>query len=103
MTSTQAHMTADWKMAESDEPTTKPERKEPEDKAQEERVSATVGHISEGTPLVLLQVNCSSICNKFLEFWNLIDTHNPDVVIRTESWLSEEINKTMPKFWRTTT
>jgi len=32
------------------------------------------------------------ICNKILEFWNLIDTYNPDVVIGTESWLSEEIN-----------
>ena len=51
---------------------------------------ATVGHICEGTLLVLLQVNCRSICNKILEFWNLIDTHNPDV-IGTESWLSEEI------------
>ena len=33
-----------------------------------------------------------SICNKSLEFWNLIDTYNPDVLIGTESWLSEEIN-----------
>ena len=33
-----------------------------------------------------------SICNKILEFWNKIDTYNPDVVIGTESWLSEEIN-----------
>ena len=51
-----------------------------------------MGHIPEGMPLVLLQVNCRSICNKVLEFWNLIDTYNPDVVIGTESWLSEEIN-----------
>jgi hypothetical protein len=29
---------------------------------------------------------------KILEFWNLIDTYNPDVVIGTESWLSEGIN-----------
>ena len=43
---------------------------------------------------VLLQVNCRSICNKILEFWNLIDTYNPDVVIGTESWLSGEINNT---------
>jgi len=92
VTSTQAHMMADWKMAESDKPTTKLERKETKDKAEEECVATTLGHISEGTPLVLLQVNCRSICNKFLEFWNLIDTHNPDVVIHTESWLSEEIN-----------
>ena len=39
----------------------------------------------------MLQVNCRSICNKIEEFWNLIDTYNPDVVISTESWLSEEI------------
>jgi len=37
--------------------------------------------------MVSLQV----ICNKILEFWNLNDTHNPDVVIGTGSWLSEEI------------
>jgi len=72
-TSTQADMTAGWKMAESDEPTTKPERRETEDKAEEECVAATLGHIPEGKPLVLLQVNCRSICNKILEFWNLID------------------------------
>ena len=51
-----------------------------------------MAHISEGKPLVFVQVNCRSICIKVLEFWNLIDTHNPDVVIGTESWLSEEIN-----------
>jgi len=51
-----------------------------------------VAHISEGKQLVLLQVNCRSICNKTLEFWNLIDTYNPDVVIGMESWFSEEIN-----------
>jgi len=76
----------------SDEPTTKPERRETEDKTEEESVVATVGHTSGSTLLVLLQVNCRSICNKILEFWNLIDTYNPDVVIGTESWLSEEIN-----------
>ena len=59
-------------MAESDEPTTKPERSRTEEKAEEECLAATVGHISGGTPLVLLQVNCRSICNKILEFWNLI-------------------------------
>jgi len=53
---------------------------------------ASLGHISEGKPLVLLQVNCRSNCNKSLEFWNLIDTYNTDVVISKEAWLSEEIN-----------
>jgi len=91
-TSTQAHMTAGWKVTESDKPTIKPESRETEDKAEEECVAVTVGHTSEGKPLVLLQVNRRSICNKILEFWNLIDTYNPDVVIGTESWLGEEIN-----------
>jgi len=50
------------------------------------------GHSIDGKPLVLLQVNCRSILNKILEFWNLVDTYNPDVVIGTESWLSDEIN-----------
>ncbi len=39
-----------------------------------------------GGLLVVLQVNCRSIYNKVLEFWNLIDTYNPDVIIGTESW-----------------
>jgi len=38
--------------------------------AEEECVAAAEAHISEGKPLVLLQVNCRSICNKILEFWN---------------------------------
>jgi len=33
MAAIQAHMTAAWKMAESDEPTTNPERRETEDEA----------------------------------------------------------------------
>jgi hypothetical protein len=48
--------------------------------------------MTEDKPLVLLQVNCRSICNKILEFLNLVDTYDPDVVIGTRSWLSEEIN-----------
>jgi hypothetical protein len=41
--------------------------------------------------LAVLQVICRSIYNKALEFWNLVDTYNPDVVIGTESWLKEDI------------
>jgi hypothetical protein len=59
---------AGWNLAESDEPTTKPERSGTKEKAEEECVAAAVGHISGGTPLVLLQVNSRSICNKILEF-----------------------------------
>jgi len=48
-------------------------------------------HKNEGKPLVLLQVNCRSVYNKALEFWNLVDTFNPVIIIGTESWLREEI------------
>jgi len=40
--------------------------------------------------LVVLQVNCRSVYN-IVEFWNLVDTYNPDV-IGTESWLKEDIS-----------
>jgi hypothetical protein len=69
-TSSQAHMTCGWKMDETDEPTIKPERRETEEETEEECLAATVGHIYEGKPLVLLQVNCRSIYNKTLEFCN---------------------------------
>ena len=48
----------------------------------------------EGKSLVLLQVNCRSICDKALEFWNLVDTYNPDIIIGMESWLREDISTT---------
>lgn len=57
-------------------------------------VSATAespSYRSKGKPLVVLQVNCRSIYNKALEFWNLVDIYNPDVVIGTESWLKGDI------------
>ena len=38
-----------------------------------------------------MQVNCRSIYNKALDFWNVVDTYNPDIIIGTESWLREEI------------
>ena len=46
ITSIQAHMTAAWKMAESDEPTTKPEKRETEVEAEEDYVAVTVGHMT---------------------------------------------------------
>ena len=45
----------------------------------------------EGKSLVVLQVSCRSVYNKALEFWNLVDTNSPHVVIGTESWLKEDI------------
>ena len=58
----------------------------------EERAGSAGSTQAEGKQLALLQVNCRNICNNNLEFWNLTDIYNPDVVIGTESWLSEEIN-----------
>jgi hypothetical protein len=55
-------------------------------------VSVASAYSIEGKSLVVLQVNCRSIYNKELEFWNLVDTYNPDVVIGTESWFKEDIN-----------
>jgi len=60
---------------------TRPVREETEERAGEGHVPAPEGLISDVSPLVLLQVNIRSICNKVLEFWNLIGTYNPDVVI----------------------
>ena len=42
--------------------------------------------------LFVLRVNCRSVYNKALEFWNLVDTYNPDFVTGTEPWLKEDIN-----------
>jgi hypothetical protein len=62
--------------------------------ARDEIQTTVPAHKSEGKSLILLRVNCRSIYNKALEFWNLIDTYNPDIIIGTESWLREEIGKT---------
>ena len=34
----------------------------------------------DGRSLVVLRVNCRSVSNKALEFWNLVNTYIPDVV-----------------------
>jgi hypothetical protein len=39
---------------------------------------------------VLMQVNCRSIFEKYLDFWNLICAYNPDIILGLESWLREE-------------
>ena len=69
-----------------------PATRQNEDVAREEREVTAGSREREGKPLVLLQVNCRSIINKIVDFWNLVDTYNPDVIIGTESWLREEIN-----------
>ena len=64
--------------------TSDPSRRETENEAKEECVEATVASMIKGRTLIFLQVNCRSIYNKVLVFWNLIDTYNPDVVRGTE-------------------
>jgi len=49
-------------------------RRETEDETKEECSAVTVAPMTEGKLLVLLQVNCRSIYNKTLNFWNLIDS-----------------------------
>jgi hypothetical protein len=93
MKTIQEHLTSAWQTAESDMETTNTVRRETDVETKEECLAATVAPKTEGKPLVLLQVNCRSIYNKTLDFWNLIDTYNPDV-IGMESWLSEEISNT---------
>lgn len=44
----------------------------------------------QGKSLVFLRVNWRSIFNKTVDFWNLFDTYNPDVVIGTDAWLRKE-------------
>jgi hypothetical protein len=94
MTTIQEPLTSAWKTAETDIVTTNQARREIEDEKKEECLAATVAPINEGKLLVLLKVNCRGIYNKTLDFWNLTDTYNPDVVIGRELWLSEEINNT---------
>jgi hypothetical protein len=55
-------------------------------------VSAQIAYRTRGKSLAVLQVNCRSIYNKALEFWNLVDMYNPDVVIGTKSWLKNFSN-----------
>jgi hypothetical protein len=35
-------------------------------------------------PLILLRINCRSILNRILEFWNLVDTRNSYVIVGME-------------------
>ena len=84
--------TLTWKITERVEVAINRTRRTSDVERSEERVTMTVSHQIESKLLVLLRVNCKIILNKYLEFWNLVDTYNPDVIIGTESWLREESN-----------
>ena len=81
-----------WKKTERVEEAINQTRRELEVETSEEREITTGSHQIECKSLILLQVNCRIILNKASEFWNLVDTYNPDVIIGTESWLREESN-----------
>jgi hypothetical protein len=91
MKTIQEYLTSAWKVAESDTEPTDMARRETEDGTKNKSLAATVAPKTEGKPLVLLQVNCRNTYNT-LDIWNLNDTCNPDAVIGTESWFSEEIS-----------
>jgi hypothetical protein len=81
-TSTEENSTLTCKGTEGVEGTTNPEMRESELVTSEKCVVTEGPKQIEGKPLILLQVNCRSILNKILEFSNLVDTYNPDLVIR---------------------
>ena len=41
--------------------------------------------------LKILNINFQSIVNKVPDFYCLVDTERPDIIVGTESWLSAEI------------
>ena len=58
--------------------------------ARDEIQTTTPAFKSESKSLVLQHLNCRSIYTKVLEFWNLVDTYDPDIIRGTESWLREK-------------
>ena len=78
--SIQENPTVTWKTMERVEVEINPTRRESEVESAEEREISTGAQQMQGKSLVLLQVNCRSILNKTLEFWNLVDTYNSDVI-----------------------
>ena len=92
MKTIQEYLKSAWKAAENDKEKTNMARRETEDETKNECLAATVTAKTKCKPLILLQVNCRSIYNNILDIWNFIDTCNPDVIIGTESWLSEKIS-----------
>ena len=84
MKTIQEHLTSAWWTAQSDTETADTARRETEDETKEECTATTAAPMTEGKPLVLLQVNCRSIYSKTLDLWKLTDTYNLDVAIDTE-------------------
>ena len=75
-----------------DEPVTRLLSREVEVGSRFNSIAEASANWTEGMSLVLLEFNCRSVYINNLEFWNLVDTYNPDVVIGTESWIKEDIS-----------
>jgi hypothetical protein len=91
-TITQEHPTLGWQTTRREAASTNQTRGKTEEVTSDEWVATRRAQRMEGNSLVLLQVNCRSILNKSLNFWNLVDTYNADVIKGMESWLREEIS-----------
>jgi hypothetical protein len=62
---------------------------ESESESESQRIITT----SESSPEVikLMSLNCQSLHNKAIEFQTLIETHKPDIITGTESWLTNGV------------
>jgi hypothetical protein len=52
--------------------------KEVEVRSRVKSIAEASAYKIEGKSPVFLQVNCGSVCNNALEFWNVVDTYIPD-------------------------
>jgi hypothetical protein len=84
-TVTQEHLILVWQMTRREEARMNQTRRKTAEVTSDEWVATRGAQRIEGNSLVSLQVNCRSILNKSLDFWNLVDTYNPDIVRGTES------------------
>ena len=50
--------------------------------------TTNIGHSKTQKVIKILNVNCRSVVNKKAELFSLMNCHNPDIVIGTESWLT---------------
>jgi hypothetical protein len=75
-----------WQTPRNEETGKNPTVRRVEELTGDERVDTGGAQKIKFMSLVLMQVNCRSILDKSLYFWNLIGAYNPDVMIGTESW-----------------
>jgi hypothetical protein len=74
LTAIQETATEAWDTAERKTAKRNLARRETKAETRARSAATTAVFRREGKPLALLQVNCRSIYNKALDFWNLVDT-----------------------------